>query len=70
MGYECEDLGDQTLLDGCFLLLLDGIFCRGSGIYELSVELRQARLSGIIEDQHGVYHVCRRDCTRYAELRR
>jgi hypothetical protein len=64
--YECEDLGDQALLDRGFLLLLTFLAWRGRKTYELCVEFCQARLPGIIEDQHGVDHVCSVERTRSA----
>ena len=66
--YEGEDLGDQALLDGGFLLLLTFLAWRGRKTYELCVEFCEARLPGIIEDQHGVDHVCNVERTRGARL--
>ena len=68
MRYECEDLGDQALLNGCFLLLLAFLLVFVERTYELGIEFCQARLPGIIEDQHCVDHFCFTDGAREARL--
>ncbi len=68
MGHEGEDFGDQALLDGCFLLLLAFALSSEEGTNELRVKFGQARLSGVIEDQHGVDHVYSADRCRPARL--
>ena len=50
MGDEGEDLGDQALLDGCFLLLLAFYLGVVWGMYELGVEFCQPWLAGIVEN--------------------
>ena len=69
VGHEGEYFGYQALLDGCFLLLLafPSVYS-WMRMYQLRVELRQARLPGIVENQHGADHVSFTDHTRNTRL--
>ena len=58
IGDEGEYFGDESLLDGCFLRSVRYVLgdMRMKRRYQLSIELGQAGLTCIVEDQYGVDH--------------
>lgn len=56
-----EYLRQQALLHARFLRSVRSEGCaKLLGAYKLRIEFGQARLTGIVEDQHGVDHIFRR----------